>query len=53
MELTLCENLMFNLSSGLKPCELTKDECNLMIKEYGDNWFYKLGYDDSYEKPKY
>lgn len=40
------------MASGLLPEHLSKDEVELLISGYGENWFYKLGYDDSYNKPE-
>lgn len=46
------ENLIFNLQGGLPLERLTKDEVDLLVSKYGDNWFEALGYDDeSYSRP--
>lgn len=52
MKLTKLENLLLNMSSGLMPEDLQKDEIELLIEEFGYNWFEELGYDDSYNRPK-
>lgn len=47
-------NLLMNLSSGLLPEYLTKDEVELLIKRYGENWFDILGYSEpEYKKPTF
>ncbi len=46
------DNLLLNMSSGLLPEHLRKDEINLLDKKYGKNWFTKLGYTEpDYKKP--
>lgn len=45
-------NLLLNMSGGLLPKDLTPDEVKLLINKFGNNWFYELGYDDTYEHPK-
>ena len=46
------DNLLLNMSSGLLPEHLRKDEINLLEKKYGKNWFAKLGYTEpDYKKP--
>jgi len=45
--------LLMNLSSGVLPEYLQKDEVNLLIARYGEGWFEKLGYSEpKYKKPK-
>lgn len=39
-------NLLLNMSAGVLPEHLTKDEVELLEKEYGENWFEKLGYSE-------
>jgi hypothetical protein len=47
-------NLLMNMSGGLLPEDLSKEEVELMASEYGDNWFEKLGYTEPrYKKPKF
>ena len=47
------DNLLLNLSGGLLPKDLQPDEVELLKKEYGDDWFEKLGYTEpEYEKPE-
>lgn len=53
MEIRDVDNLVLNMMSGVLPEHLSKDEVEMLVEEYGDNWFYELGYDNSYEKPKY
>ena len=48
------ENILLNMQGGLLPKDLTKKEINLLKKEYGENWFEELGYNEpEYKKPKY
>lgn len=45
-------NLIINMSGGLLPEHLTKDEVSLLVARYGDGWFEKLGYSEpEYKKP--
>jgi len=44
-------NIEMNLFSGVEPKDLQKDEIEILKRKYGENWFYELGYDDSWEKP--
>lgn len=37
------QNLLLNMSGGLKPEHLTKSEEDLLIEEYGVDWKKKLG----------
>ena len=49
-----CFNIVLNLFSGLLPEMLTKDEVEILEKEYGKNWFHILGYnEDEYNKPDF
>ena len=53
MNFTKLENLLLNMQSGLLPQDLCKDEIELLVNEYGNNWFEKLGYKESeYKKPE-
>lgn len=52
-EIREVDNLLLNMASGLLPKDLSEHEVNMLIEECGKNWFYELGYDDSYEKPKF
>ena len=46
------DNLLMNMSAGLLPEHLSKDECELLESKYGVNWFEKLGYTEpKYKKP--
>lgn len=48
------DNLFLNMTAGLLPEHLSKDEISLLIDEYGDDWFEKLGYSEpEYIKPKF
>ena len=48
------QNLVLNMSSGLLPKDLTKDEVDLLVEEYGEEWFEELGFsEDKYEKPNF
>lgn len=44
------ENLLMNMSGGLLPEHLQKDEIILLQNKYGPNWFEKLGYTESKHK---
>jgi len=47
-------NLLLNMSGGLLPEHLSKQEVDLLTKEYGNDWFEKLGYTEpGYKKPVY
>ena len=46
-------NLLLNMSSGLLPKDLQKEEITLLELRFGTNWFEALGYyEPEYEKPK-
>lgn len=50
---TEVENIVLNMSGGLLPENLTQSEILLLKKEYGENWFEKLGYSEpEYKRPK-
>ncbi len=45
-------NLVLNMSGGLLPKNLMKDEVKLLEEAYGKDWFEDLGYDEvNYIKP--
>ena len=45
-------NLVLNMSGGLLPKNLMKDEVKLLEGVYGKDWFEDLGYDEvNYIKP--
>lgn len=44
-------NTKMMLFSGMEPKYLKKDEIELLKSEYGEDWFYVLGYTDEWEKP--
>lgn len=45
-------NLIMNMSGGLLPEYLTKDEVDLMTIVIGEDWFTYLGYSEpKYKKP--
>lgn len=53
MKLRYVENVLLNMSAGLLPNELNKYEIQVLIDEFGEDWFEKLGYTEpEYEKPK-
>ena len=53
MDITPLVNLMLNLSGGLLPEHLTKEECKMLEEEFGKNWFEELGYfEPDYKKPE-
>jgi len=46
-------NLLLNMSAGLLPEHLQKDEINLLKIKYGEDWFKVLGYTEpEYKKPE-
>mgnify|MGYP003588117885 FL=1 len=46
-------NLILNMTSGLLPKDLQKEEIALLERRFGANWFEALGYyEPEYEKPK-
>lgn len=48
------DNILLNLSSGLLPKNLSAHEVELLEKEFGKDWFERLGYkENEYEKPKF
>lgn len=47
MKLTEVENLLLNMSAGLSPEHLTEMEKKLLKKEFGEDWLFKLGYQDN------
>jgi len=53
-ELTYVENLLLNMSSGLLPEHLSKEEVSLIEERYGKDWFEVLGYTEpEYKKPNF
>ncbi len=53
IKLSKVENILLNMQGGLLPKDLTKEEVELLEKEYGKDWFIELGFNiDKYEKPK-
>ena len=54
MTISEVDNIIFNLSGGLLPEYLCKDEVDLLINKYGVNWFEKLGYNETkFKKPTF
>jgi hypothetical protein len=53
LNLDTVTQLLIQFQCGLLPIELSKEECDLLSKEYTSDWFNVLGFDDSYEKPKF
>lgn len=48
------DNLLLNMSAGLLPENLDKEEVDLLESVYGKNWFHELGYtEDNYNRSKY
>jgi hypothetical protein len=47
-------NLIFNMSGGLLPSDLSEDEIKLLTERFGANWFHRLGYkeEDGYINPE-
>lgn len=39
-------NLLMNMSAGLMPSELSPREKALLVREYGENWMFLLGFVD-------
>lgn len=47
-------NLLLNMSAGLLPKDLSKNEVKSLEDFYGKDWFEKLGYSEpKYEKPNH
>ncbi len=47
-------NLLLNMSGGLLPENLSKDENEMLKKRFGKNWFEDLGYSEpEYKKPAF
>jgi len=45
-------NLLLNMSGGLLPEYLSKEEVLLLKNRFGENWFESLGYSEpEYKKP--
>lgn len=45
-------NILLNMNGGLLPEQLSEDEIKLLQEKFGDDWFYKLGYNDQeYKNP--
>lgn len=54
LEIDEITNLLFNMSGGLLPEDLTLREVDLLVSEYGVNWFENLGYKEpKYKRPKF
>ncbi len=48
------DNLLMNMSGGLLPENLSKEEVDLLKERYGKDWFEYLGYTEpKYKKPKF
>jgi hypothetical protein len=47
IKLTEVENLLLNMTSGLKPEHLSEYEKKLLEKEFGEDWLFQLGYQDN------
>lgn len=46
------ENLLFNMSAGVLPEYLSKNEIEMLRLKHGENWFEELGYSEpEYKKP--
>jgi hypothetical protein len=46
------DNIVLNMSAGLLPKDLSENECKILSKDFGEDWFHVLGYDEKhYEKP--
>jgi len=47
-------NLMFNMSGGLLPENLSKDEVEILKDKHGNDWFTELGYSEpKYKRPTF
>jgi hypothetical protein len=49
MKLSRVDNLLLNMSSGLKPEELTHEEVALLKHKFGEDWMLTLGYQTNLE----
>ena len=48
------DNLLLNLSGGLLPEYLSKEEVALLENKYGEGWFEELGYNEQdHVKPRF
>ncbi len=48
------DNIVLNMSAGLLPKELSKNEIELLKNDYGEDWFHVLGYSEKhYENPEH
>lgn len=53
-EIDKVDKLLLNMSAGLLPVDLDKEEVNLLKERFGNNWFNELGYsEDKHERSKY
>jgi hypothetical protein len=44
----LLEQLIRRMETGLRPCELTQDQVQLLKNTYGIDWFSILGFDENF-----
>jgi hypothetical protein len=49
MQLSYIENLLLNMSGGLKPEDLNEHERKILEAELGKDWLLKLGYQTNLE----
>lgn len=53
-EISTVDKLLLNMSAGLLPENLDKEEVDILKERFGENWFNELGYnDDDYVRSKY
>lgn len=43
MNISDADNILFNLSGGLLPKDLSERECKVLEEEHGKDWFTKIG----------
>ena len=49
MKFSRVDNLLLNMSAGLKPEYLTTEEVALLKHKFGENWLLTLGYQTNLE----
>ena len=53
-KITDVQNVCLNMLSGLLPENLSEREVKLLVKEFGEDWFKKMGYrEPEYKKPNF
>ncbi len=50
LNVSILDNLILNMSGGLLPEQLSESEIQLLVDEYGKDWFDYLGYKEPFYK---